>query len=243
MKRDVPKNEGVPVEDSAGSNGVTFWALFVLLGGAAGGVLWMVRSRLVLDPDSPDFNPIALVPLVLGAFALVYLVRALRWTLQRRRFGAATLTLSGDGVGRLGRRLEGAVRTATTLSSEGDYRIRLRCLESHVMRDTNPPEERSVSSFVVWDRTLVVPAEGIDSARGIPFAFDLPPSAGQPSSRPDRNPNAVQVRLEAAITIPFLKPRFVGQNAGPGARTWELEVVAPVPGRDFRTTFVVPMET
>jgi hypothetical protein len=242
MKRHLPKDAGVAVEDAAGSDGTTFWVMFVLLAGAAGGVLWMVRSRFVLDPDSPDFNPIALVPIVLGGFALLYLGRALRWTLQRRRFGAATLTLSGDGVGRLGRRLEGTVRTATTLRPEGDYRIRLRCLESHVMSDTGSSEERGVSTFVAWDSVLAVPAEGVDSARGIPLAFDLPPAVGQPSSRPNRNPNAVRVRMKAAITIPFLKPRFVGHDAGPGMRTWELEVVAPVRGRDFRTTFVFPME-
>lgn len=242
MRRDDPGDAGFQVEDAAGSNVVTHWVMFVLLSGMAGGVLWLLRGRLVFDIDSPDFNPLVLAVAFFGLFALVSLAKALRWTWQKRRFGAASLSLSGDGLGRLGRPLEGVVRTATTLQPEGDFRFHLRCVESHDFGEPGSAGTRRPKSFVVWEKTLDVPSEGIDSARGIPFAFELPPAVAAPTPHPPRDPNGVHFRFRMALTIPFTKHRVISRGVAPLARTWELEVVASLPGRDFRTAFVIPMD-
>ena len=237
-----PEGEGFQVEDAAASSAVTHWVMFVLVAGMSGGVLYLIRGRLVFDIDSPDFNPLIFVAAFFGLYALVSLAKALRWTLQKKRFGAASLRLSGDGLLRLGRPLEGFVRTARKLQPEGDYRFHLRCVESHDFGDPGSARAANPRHFVTWEKTLDVSPEGIDSTRGIPFTFDVPPSTGTPAPRPPRDPNGIRFEFKAALTIPFMKRRFFSRGVAPLARTWELEIVAPLPGKDFRTTFVVPVD-
>ncbi|TLD68358.1 hypothetical protein FEM03_22915 [Phragmitibacter flavus] len=244
MKHKISSVGSGSIDDGTQSNVVTYWVMFVLLGGAALGVLWMVRDNLTFDMESPDFNPIFLLAVFLGVFALVYLARALRWTLQQRRYGTSALDVrSGDGVGLLGEPLEGVVRTPKDLYPREGFKLVLRCYESHDFREPGEPEIRNVRSAVVWEETLVVPADGLASSRGIPFSFQLPATVGTPSrvERKAHDPNGIQFKFKAAIWIPGRGRKIINHNASPGHKQWELQVKAVSPEGKFETVFAVPV--
>ena len=143
------------------------------------GVRLIAPFPWIFDIDDRDFMPLVLVVPLLGAYALYHAARGLRWSLRARKFGASVLEIDG-GVGRLGRPLEGVVRTARPLRPAGDYRIVLQCIDTHRMQSkSDRTEDRS---SVVWARTLTVPAAGVDSSAGIPFSFMLPSAAPEPES-------------------------------------------------------------
>lgn len=229
------------VEDAASSDVVTHGVMFVLLSGMAGWVVWKVREDLVLDFRSPDFNPLVGIAAFFGIAALVSLFKALRAAVQKRRYGVATLELAGDGVGRPGRALEGVVKIGRPIRPGGPWNLRLRCVEGHSFRDGASPGSGNVDRFVVWEKAVEVPPDVADPVRGLPFRFDLPPQEASPAP-PIRTPNGVRISFRAALTIPFLRRRIVTRGVAPVSRQWELEVHAPTAGRDFRTTFTVPMQ-
>jgi hypothetical protein len=195
----------------------------------------------VFDIDSPDFNPIIVLPLLLGGTTVWETVKAVRAELRHRRFGAATLELAGHGRLRLGGKVNGVVRTARPLSPTGSYRIRLRCVDTHEFSDSRDGASSPYrdSDFVVWEREQERPAEAVDPIRGIPFEFQLPASVG-PAPAPRIRPSPYY-SFKFAIMIPGLR-RVWASNDPPVARRWVLDVSAPMPGTDFEAHFVIPVE-
>lgn len=198
------------------------------------GVRLIAPFPWIFDIDDRDFMPLVLVVPLLGAYALYHAAMGLRWSLRARKFGASVLEIDG-GVGRLGRPLEGVVRTARPLRPAGDYRIVLQCIDTHRMQSkSDRTEDRS---SVVWARTLTVPAAGVDSSAGIPFSFMLPSAAPEPESVQ----GAGGLRVDYAVSIPLLQRVWTNRSAV--GRTWRLVVSAPVPGTDFEAAFTVPVES
>jgi hypothetical protein len=134
------------------------------------------------------------------------------------------------------------VHTSTRLQPQGDYTVVLQCVDVHEFRSSSSSAStHHNSAFVVWEQALQVPAQGIDSSRGIPFAFQMPASVGEPRKAEPPDPNQPSFSFKASLTIPFMKPRIV-TNAPPVARVWQLKVSAPMPGTDFHAQFDVPVE-
>lgn len=224
---------------------VTHWFMAVGFAVATGFVASYLPWPWAFDINDPDFNPIVVLPLMLAGTSLWELARAITWTLRFRRFGTSTMQLTGPVPARLGRRLEGVIRTARPLRPEGPVRIALRCLDTHEFRDfaSSATRTRKAETFVVWERAVEVAAHGLDTTRGIPFAFELPAAVGQPTSQaPARQGGSGFIfEFKAAITLPGFRRVWSG-NSPPVARRWVLEASATMPGADFRARFVVPVE-
>lgn len=190
----------------------------------------------IFDINDPEFMPlIVMVPLA-AVFGLYHAVLAIRWTIRARRFGESSIEITG-GVGHLGRTLSGVVRTARPLQPEGDYQVRLRCIETHQSRGMGDQSAQThARDYVVWEAVRTVPAAGVDSTRGIPFSFALPERVREP--QPERDPNTV--RFDYAVAVPFAKK--IWTNRPPTGTTWLLVVSAPMPGTDFQAAFTVPVE-
>lgn len=229
--------------DQTKDNAITHW---IMAGGMAGAIIF-VSSYLpwpwIFDIDSPDFNPMVMLPLMLGGVSVYQLFHAIRWTARHRRFGTARMELKGAGTVWMGTRFEGVVRTAQALQPEGSFRIVLKCIDTHEFRDhsATATNTRNAESFTVWKHELEVPATGLDSTRGIPFAFQLPESVGQSPVTSRVSTGSPYFRFKAAIMIPGMR-RVWSHNDPPKARTWQLDVSAPMPGTDFHAQFIVPVQ-
>lgn len=197
----------------------------------------------VFEIDSPDFNPMIVLPLMLIGVSGYQLFHAVRWTARLVRFGSATMELKGAGTVWLGRQLQGVIRTARPIQPEGPYRFVLQCIDTHEFLDHSDAATRThrAESFTVWKHELEVPATGVDSTRGIPFSFQLPASVG-PGPAASRVPTgSPHFQSTTAIVIPGMR-RVWSHNDPPQARTWQLDVSAPMPGTDFHAQFIVPVQ-
>lgn len=231
--------------DFTKNTAITHWVMAVGLAGAGIWVSSYLPRPWTFDINHPDFNPMIAMPGLFAAVTARELFRAIRWTVRQRRFGTATMELEGKGDVRLGARLAGVVRTATTLQPEGDVRVVLQCIETHQFREMKDEPQRTHrdEQFTVWKQEVRVPVEGLDSTRGIPFVFQLPKSVG-PSPAiipPASSPSGFKFEFKGAITIPGMR-RIWTRNTAPSARTWELDISAPMPGTDFHAQFIVPVQ-
>jgi hypothetical protein len=221
--------------DGARDAAITHWVT------AAVALVAIVAIRLFLpipwifDMNDPEFMPLILLVPLAAAFGLYHAALGLRWTLRVRRFGDSSLEIAGE-VGRMGHPLTGVVRTAQPLKPEGDYRLLLRCIETHQMREVGEVARLHSRDFVVWEHSLTVPAAEVDSSRGIPFAFSLPETVR--TAQPERNPNAIQ--FDYSVALPFAKK--IWTNRPPSGTTWLLVASAPMPGTDFKAAFTVPVQ-
>ena len=232
-------------EDSTSRDASVHWFMAALLGGAAMAIPWYFQLAWNFDPDSLDFNPIVLVPMVLGVVALYQAGLGVIGTMRRRRFGTSVLDLKGAGVGRLGQPLRGTIRTSTLLHPTGDYRLALQCLDTHAFRSSSSDSVSKEREFVVWEQVVTVPATGIDATKGIPFTFQLPDSVGPDvdadgGEEPERS-SGPSFHYRMAINIPGMR-RKVMTNEAPKARRWQIDVSAPMPGTDFRAQFPVTVQ-
>jgi len=228
---------------AAESGADVHWFFAGLMAAAVVGILIYLPMSWVFDMKTPDFNPLVLAPLFLGAVGLFHLFQAVRKTMRARKFGAVTLSLTGASVVRMGGRLEGVVRTASRITPTGDVRVVLQCVDTHVFRqiDSSSADTETHREHVTWEHALLVPAEGLDSVAGIPFAFELPASVGEPPTPEAEQGSATepQVSFKAALSIPFMKSRVWTHNAPPTSRRWRLVVAAPTPGTDVHAEFPV----
>lgn len=229
--------------DHTKETAITHWVMAVGFLGATAFVSSHLPWPWLFDIDDPDFNPMVVLPLLLGGVSIHQLFHAIRWTARQKRFGTATMELKGTGTVWLGTRLEGVIRTARPLQSEGPFRLVLRCVDTHEFRDLGSSATRTqtAESFTVWERALEVPSAGVDSTRGIPFSFQLPASVGPKPATSRVSSGSPYFRFKAAITIPGMR-RVWSHNDPPQARAWQLDVSAPMPGTDFHAQFIVPVQ-
>lgn len=221
--------------DGTRASAITHW----LTAAAALAVIIAIRFFLpipwIFDLNDPEFMPLIMMVPLAAVFGLYHAALGLWWTIRARRFGTASLEITGD-VGQLGRPLRGVVRTARPLQPEGDYQVRLRCIETHQMRDIGESARPHSHDFVVWEHAVTVPAAGIDSSKGIPFSFTLPAQVRAP--QPERDPNAI--RFDYTVAVPFAKKVWTNRPAS--GTSWLLVVTAPMPGTDFKAAFTVPVQ-
>ena len=92
----------------------TNWFMAILFLLAAAGVWWWFRGSLNYDFNSPNFNPLGLVPVAFAAIGLWNLVPAIRGTLVSRKFAGTTFEMDGGGSVMLGETLTGRIRTQPT---------------------------------------------------------------------------------------------------------------------------------
>ncbi|MFN3890956.1 MAG: hypothetical protein ACK4MV_11205 [Beijerinckiaceae bacterium] len=219
---------------------ITNWCMAAIMAAGTGFVAWHMSWPVVLDINDPDFNPIVVVLLAPLGATVWHTVKAVRWTARGRRFGAAIMEIDGPVPAPLGRRLSGRVRIERSPAPTGDYRIRLRCFDIHEMRrssDAGMPYGNE--EFPVWSEEITLPASN-DAAKGLPFAFQLPASAGPKIINYADRSERRYFEFKFAITIPGLRKIYT-KNSPPIGRRWELDVSAPTKGADYRAAFCVPV--
>ncbi|MCY2959886.1 MAG: hypothetical protein NTY35_06940 [Planctomycetota bacterium] len=201
-----------PIEDATPTHTSSAWFGAVLaLAAAAGIVLWF-HLPLEFDFDSPSFNPMVLVPVVLAGFGIVQTVKGVRGSIQQRRFGASCFEMEGDRVA-VGGTLRGRILTARDLEPPGGFLLRMRCVESvRLTSDIGSGSKRSRDE-IRWESVTKVEVADGTSRHGIPVQLAIPKSCGK-----------------------YLEPG----RKNDGVR-WVLIVSAPVGGRNYEALFAVPV--
>jgi hypothetical protein len=187
----------------------THWFMAALLFGAAIACVWFFKLSFDFDLDSPDFNPLVAVPIVLALFGLRPLALAIRHTMLARQFGESALEMDGESVPP-GGTLKGTIRTSAALTPQGDYQIWLRCIEAIRVESPSEPTGSRTEDHIRWEALRRVEARGVNSKAGIPFEFAIP---------------------ETALAVS--DPRAKGQVR------WIVEITAPLPGLDYYALFGV----
>lgn len=163
------------IGDETGSNAITGWAMACLFLAAAAGTWWWFRGSLNYDFNSRDFNPLGLVPVVLAAIGLWYLVPAIRGSMAARKFGGTSFAMDTEEVS-LGEALKGRITTATDLAPTGEYVVTVQCVEAITTFDTMKGENRT-RDHVRWEATRKIAPASVRSSQGIPVEFALPKTA------------------------------------------------------------------
>ncbi|MDP2355254.1 MAG: hypothetical protein Q8M31_04240 [Beijerinckiaceae bacterium] len=217
------------------------WVIAGLSAAAAVWVGWMLDWPWIFDMHDPEFNPMIMFEGLLIGVAAWHIVKALRWRARSRAFGVTNIKISGRTPAPLGGELSGVLHLGRPVAPTADWTLKLTCLDIHETHDTRdaPPSPYRRDAYPVWSTTITLPA-GIDTARGLPFRFQLPDSVGPKPVQPMERKSA-HFRFTASLNIPGFR-RIVTHNAPPVARSWRLLVTAPTSGPNFRVEFVVPVE-
>lgn len=191
------------------------------------------------DLNSPEFNPLVALPLILIGLICWNLGKAGWHFWHLKRFGAAFMELAVPAPLRHGSKCRGRVRTERRLNATCDYQITVRCVEGYRFHEYG--EVRHVEYVTAWEETRTVDFLMADSSVGLPFEFELP-MRGPLRPFIERAPigNRTYFRGVAVIRIPFLKKKVITHNVKPDVRHWELEVAAPTAQGGFRAKFQVP---
>ncbi len=237
------KDLGKPYSDISNPNeaAITNGIMAFLIGAAAIFVAWHLNWPPVFDIDDPDFNPLVILVLMLSGATVWFAFKAARWAARGRRFGVSTMEIDGPVPAPLGRRLSGRILLKRPPSTTGDYRITLRCFDIHEMRQMSSDAKKPYRNeeFPVWSDEITIPAS-TDATKGLPFAFQLPPSVGAKLADYSAPRERRYFEFKFAITIPVLR-RIYTHNSPPLGRRWQLDVSAPVSGADFHAAFIVPV--
>ncbi|REJ75114.1 MAG: hypothetical protein DWQ36_06080 [Acidobacteria bacterium] len=160
----------IRVRDSGVTNAVFHVVFAAIVGGIGGWVLW-VGYPFTLDVDSPDFNPLILVPALFLPFAGWQLISGLRYANHARRFGATVLEL--DSALRPGRTLVGRVDTRHTFSSEDAIAFELQCTDRYKTQFDDSVRDREVVEVVCSESGHIRLAE---SRTTLPIRVEVPQS-------------------------------------------------------------------
>ncbi len=144
----------------------------VVLGGAGAWVVSALGTPLVVDPSNPEFNPLIVLALLLGAIGAYYFVRGVHRRRVITRFGTTVFDQEGSNV-YVGETLRGRVITSRRLSAPEGFHLRLRCIERK--GQSFDETRRRTRDAVVWEASQT--AHPADSHAGIPVEFTIPASA------------------------------------------------------------------
>lgn len=238
-----PKSFHTAKDDTGFDLGTNLWTAVVLL-------VMLVLQLVFLpvgwefDMNSPDFNPLVMLPLLLMAAILWNLGKGLLHWRHLRRFGSAVIELHGPMQLAPGGVCRGVVRTGSALALEGDVQLTMRCVESYRFR--KPGEISSdhdrYESVTAWEQTVTIEPADADPHAGLPFEYQLPKVG--PLARPIEpvaSGNKPYFRMKASFTIPGIKKTVITRNMKPVRRSWWLEVTAPTRDGRFRARFQVPV--
>jgi hypothetical protein len=157
-----------PHRDANAANAFSDFLLGVTLLVMGGLLIWYFELPLNFDVTDRDFNPLILVPVLLGAIGLYQLARAAWRNWRNRKFGASILDV---GTARRGQKLSGTVRTPFDLAPAGDYTIILKCIRT---KRTGSDERSHSIEELLWEQKWVVSRDAVRSSAGIPFQFMIP---------------------------------------------------------------------
>lgn len=236
----VTSTEGEQFEPK--EKALTAWIMAALFGAAAIWVGWLLGWPWILDFDHPDFNPMIILAGILLGICLWNVAKALRWSRRARAFGASLVDIEGRTPVPLGGPFAGRVRTGQAIRATGDFRLVLTCLDVHETRNSSSSSSASPyrnEAFPVWTAEQTLPAT-TDSARGLPFRFDLPGSVGDRPVAPLQPKKNPYFSGSISINIPGMR-RIFTRNKPPVARYWTLTVTAPTEGPGYRAEFTVPL--
>ncbi|HYR44425.1 MAG TPA: hypothetical protein VER98_15450 [Terriglobia bacterium] len=176
-------------------------------------ILWNVVSTPILFVlrNRQEKNYAVLIALLFPAIGLFLLFRAIRLSMEFRKFGVSDFVMSSvPGV--VGGKLQGSIYAAFDPRSERSAKVKLTCIHRMV---TGTGDDRTVSERIQWqDQRDLGPAEIAPGPTGciIPVLFHIPVDVPETDIR-DMD-NAIQ---------------------------WKLDVRADVPGLDYRVRFDVPV--
>jgi hypothetical protein len=176
-------------------------------------VLWNLVSTPLLFAfrNIPQKNYAALIALLFPAIGLLLLIRAIRLSMEYRKFGVSDFVMSSvPGV--VGGKLQGSVHAAFDPQSARSVKVKLTCFHRTV---TGTGDNRSVSENIQWrDEREFSAGEIQPGPTGciIPVSFHIPADAAETDIR--NMDNAIQ---------------------------WKLQVRADVPGVDYEAEFDVPV--
>ncbi len=241
-----PKSSGKPfhVEKDQSNSQLSayFWTAVVLL-------VFLILQIVFLpigwefDINSPEFNPLIFVPLLLIAGVLWSLFNAARHWRHLRRFGESAMELHERKSLKPGGTCRGRIRTERPLHAIGDYQITLRCIEGHHFSTArgNRQTRNRIQYVTAWEKTLSTPAGEADSSAGLPFEFELP-QVGPLATFIEPAKNAPYFKMKISLNIPGLKRHVITHNAPPSTRAWWLEMEVSTSQGRFRTQFQVPVQ-
>jgi hypothetical protein len=151
------------------------------------------------------------VALLFPAIGVLLLIRAIRVSLEFRKYGVSNFVMSSvPGV--VGGKLQGSIYAAFDPRLERSAKVKLTCIHRTV---TGTGKNRSVNEMIQWQEERDLgPAEITPGPTGciIPISFHIPHDAAQTDIR----------NMDDAIQ-------------------WKLDVRADVPGLDYKAQFDVPV--
>jgi hypothetical protein len=141
-------------------------------------------------------NHLALIGLVFPLVGIWLLVRAGRFTLQRRRFGDAVVQLETlPGV--VGGQLAGTLLIPAGLPSDAQMHLRLLCMR----RWRTSGSDSSPGESIEWqDEAPPARVLSAGGAAGVPFSFTIP--AGLRPTDPESGGTGIFWRLSASARLP-----------------------------------------
>lgn len=184
------------IEDSTPFHAAVDWKMGALAIAAAIAAVWFFKLPLVFDPSAPEFNPAIFVPVLLLAYGLWQLVRAMGSRAAGRRFGATVLELAGDRL-RPGGTLRGRVVTSRDLAASQGFRLRLRCIASRRIERSSSGQSRAQDE-ILWEAEQTAKTER-SHGEGIPVEFAIPKgAASKAAGDPLRWILEVEAKVEGA---------------------------------------------
>lgn len=245
MKSAAESQPVFTAQDEAGFNlGTHFWTAMVVLVGLIAQMIYLPVGW-EFDMNSPDFNPMVFLPILLMAVIGWQLIKAGLFWWHLRKFGVATMELHGSRSVVMGGVCRGVVRTERALKAEGDFEIVLRCVEVYRFQQpgTVSREEGRYHHVTAWEKALLLSSVGKDSSAGLPFQFELPKLGPLAQFiEPATAGNKPYFKMKVSLNIPGLKKRVITHNQKPNARQWWLDLKASTSEGAFRVSFQVPVE-
>ena len=159
-------------DDATASGSNVDLMMAVVLGGAAGWVIYAIGSPLVFNLNDPEFNPLIVLALILGVIGVVYLVRGVRRRSVVTRFGTTVFDQEGSNV-YVGETLRGRVITARPLTAPEGFQLGVRCIEGK--GETMDETKRRTRTAILWEASHTV--HTANSQAGIPVEFTIPAAA------------------------------------------------------------------
>jgi hypothetical protein len=176
-------------------------------------IVWNLISTPLLFAfrNRPEKDYVILIALLFPAIGVLLLIRAIRRSLEFRKFGMSSFVMSSvPGV--VGGKLQGSIYAAFDPRSERNAKLKLTCIHRTV---TGSGDDRSVNERIQWQEERDLgPADITPGPTGciIPVSFHIPGDVAQTDIR--NMDNAIQ---------------------------WKLDVRADVPGLDYNAQFDVPV--
>lgn len=176
-------------------------------------IVWNLISTplLFVFRNRPGKDYVILVALLFPAIGILLLIRAIRLSLEFRKYGMSNFVMSSvPGV--VGGTLQGSIYAAFDPRSERSAKVKLTCIHRTV---TGTGDDRTVNERIQWQEERDLgPADFTPGPTGciIPVLFHIPGDVAQTDIR----------NMDDAIQ-------------------WKLDVRADVPGLDYKAQFDVPV--